>query len=94
MILKRGEPADGLGLGRFVRKDRMVLAKRMRESFMIETDRGWSNGNNGDWLVYVGGDLWLAVADEQFQRIYRPYDHQRDCIGPCDDFGPEKSDPL
>lgn len=68
----------------YVRKNRFVHAKRINQHFMIETGAGWSEGNKGDWLVLVGGDLWLALSDEQFKKIYRPYRPEKDCIGPCD----------
>jgi hypothetical protein len=88
-VFKRGMEVEGLA--RYVRNDRFVLAKRMKVPFVIETGQGWNPlGKRGDWLVLIGGDLWAAVEDEQFRKIYRPYDEGRDCIGPCDAFVPER----
>src|ERR1044072_1087707 len=89
MIIKIGQPLEGLG--KYVRQDRYVMAKRMRESFMVETAQGWSGqGKPGDWLVLVGAELWTAIAHEQFTRIYRPYKEGEDCVGPCELVGAER----
>ena len=58
----------------YVRKDRFILAKRMREDFMIETVRGWEQGRTGEWLINISNKLWSIIADDQFNRIYVPYD--------------------
>jgi hypothetical protein len=70
MIIKNEMPVDGLEP--FIRNDCRVMAKRMKEDFAIETGRGWDYGKRGDWLVRVDGKIWHAIADGQFQSVYRP----------------------
>lgn len=81
MIIKRGQFVPGLT--RFVRQTRYVMAKRMREQFMVETekDNGWDHGSAGDWLVHIGGELWSAISDSEFKKIYRRAEEDLFCTG-------------
>ena len=89
MIIKRGQIVEGLE--KFVRQNRFVMARQMNERFQVETlkDPGWEYGRPGDWLVHIGGELWSAISNNEFSKIYRRA-RETDCIGPCDDFMPER----
>jgi hypothetical protein len=58
-----------------VRKKARAVARRMTESFDVETDRGVMHGEAGDWLVTnhpeddPGSDVW-TISDERMQATY------------------------
>jgi hypothetical protein len=82
MIIKRRQEVSGLE--RYISSTRSVQAKRMSQSFAVETGIGWHfDGKPGDWLVLLAGDLWLSMSDEQFRAIFRRVTPE-DCVGPCD----------
>jgi len=81
VIFKHGMEVPGLKP--YVRRGRLVMAKRMTDDFMVESGKGWDQGRRGDWLVQVEGDIWHAIEDAQFRRVYRE-PLPTDCVGPCD----------
>ena len=79
MIFKLGMPIEG---DKYVRRDRVVLALKIKEDFMVETGRGWEQGKAGDYLVEIGEGIRFPVASDWFLKVYRKQDKEGPCMSP------------
>ncbi len=75
MIFKLAQSFSGTT---FQKNSRTVKAMRIvREDFMYETQHGWVQGYQGQWLVEIGERLRCNVDHEAFQRSYKPVEKRK-----------------
>ncbi len=74
MIVKLGE---SLQWKSFKRRSRYVKAIHMTTDFMYETERGWTQGYKGQWLVESDDRVRHSYDHPAFVRVYRAVDRRR-----------------